>query len=68
MVQIYSDKTSIALRANVTVTYPVHIVLRNFAKDFGRFQIYHRHIIAALLPGSVSKFSEKTKNDHTAED
>lgn len=67
MIQAHSDKTDTTLKKNSTATYPVHIVLPNFIKDFQRFLIHHRHTIVGLFPVLAFVFLEETRDDDKAE-
>lgn len=56
MVQVYTDKTVTALKANAAVTYPVHVVLSNSTKRAGLFLVSYRYTCTWLL-------TECTKDD-----
>lgn len=51
---MYTDKTAPKLKANATVTYPVHVTLLNFTNEFRRYSIDDGHTLTGLLPLSTA--------------
>lgn len=55
MVQVYRDEAATTLKANVIVSYSVHIDFLKFSSQYHRFLIDLEHRLLTLLPVSTSK-------------
>lgn len=58
VLQVYTDKVATILKANVTVTYSVSVILLNFNLNFRRYLIDHGQTMVTFLTASTTTEDE----------
>lgn len=63
MVQVYTDKSVTAIKANAVLAYFVYVVLLKFTNDIFRFLIDYAYIFAGLHPVDTTNDEKDSHED-----